>query len=332
MNERTVGIVIPVHDEEAMIPLLVVRLARLHDEIPALTEVIFVDDGSRDRSFALLRAAAEAHAGWRVISLSRNFGQQAATLAGLQASKADAVVVMDADLQDPPEVIPGMLELWRQGWDVVYGVRRSREGESVLKRLTASLFSRLLARLSDVRIPVDAGDFRLMDRKVVDVLSRLGEQRPYLRGLVAWAGFRQTGIEFDRVQRGAGATHYDLRRMIGLSLDAIVGFSSSPLRLVTRVGIATVLATLIYAFVVLGLWIAGINLPGWTSMMLVILFLGAVQLLSLGVIGEYIATLVLEAKSRPRFVVAYDSARPERRHDGAGDGGAAVRAEITPGG
>lgn len=320
MNDRTLGIVIPVHDEEAMIPMLVERLARLHDEIPALTEVIFVDDGSRDRSFARLRAAAETHAGWRVISLSRNFGQQAATLAGLQASTADAVVVMDADLQDPPEVIPGMLDLWQQGWDVVYGVRRSREGESVLKRLTASLFSRLLARLSDVRIPVDAGDFRLMDRKVVDVLSRLGEQRPYLRGLVAWAGFRQTGIEFDRVQRSAGATHYDFRRMLGLSLDAIVGFSSSPLRLVTRVGIATVLATLIYAFVVLGLWIADINLPGWTSMMLVILFLGAVQLISLGVIGEYVATLVLEAKGRPRYLVAYDSADCARDGNQPSDG------------
>lgn len=324
MNDKTLGIVIPVHDEEAMIPLLVARLARLHDEIPALTEVIFVDDGSRDRSFALLRAAAEIHSGWRVISLSRNFGQQAATLAGLQASAADAVVVMDADLQDPPEVISGMLDLWRQGWDVVYGVRRSRDGESLLKKLTASMFSRTLARLSDVEIPVDAGDFRLMDRKVVDVLSRLGEQRPYLRGLVAWAGFRQTGLAFDRVQRGAGVTHYDFRRMLGLSLDAIVGFSSSPLRLVTRVGIATVLAAFLYAFVVLGLWIAGINLPGWTSMMLVILFLGAVQLISLGVIGEYVATLVLEAKGRPRYVVAYDSAefdpagRP--RTDGTGGG------------
>lgn len=308
MSDKTLGIVIPIHNEEAMIPLLVARLARLHDEIPALAEVIFVDDGSRDRSFALLRAATETRPGWRVISFSRNFGQQAATLAGLQASCADAVVVMDADLQDPPEVIPDMLELWRQGWDVVYGVRRSREGESAWKKLSARLFSRALARLSDVEIPIDAGDFRLMDRKVVEVLARLGEQRPYLRGLVAWAGFRQTGIAFDRVQRGAGVTHYDFRRMLGLSVDAIVGFSSSPLRLVTRVGIATVLATFVYAFVVLGLWIAGINLPGWTSMMLVILFLGAVQLISLGVIGEYVATLVLEAKGRPRYVVAYDSA------------------------
>ncbi len=307
MTERSLGIVIPVHNEQEMLPRLVERLVALHAEIPELKQVVFVDDGSKDASFAMLRAEAESRPGWRLLSFSRNFGQQAAMLAGLQHCATDAVVMMDADLQDPPEVIPQMLALWRQGWDVVYGVRRSREGESWMKKASAKLFYRLLSRLSDVEIPVDAGDFRLMDRKVVSVLCQLGEQRPYLRGLSAWAGFRQTGVAFDRDPRAAGTTHYDFARMLRLSLDAMVGFTSAPLRMVTRLGVFTVFAALLYCFVVLGLWIYGINLPGWTSMMLVILFLGAVQLVSLGVIGEYLATLVLEAKGRPRYIVAYDS-------------------------
>jgi dolichol-phosphate mannosyltransferase len=277
--------------------------------LPQLVEVIFVDDGSKDTSFAQLRKVVETQPGWRLLSFSRNFGQQAAMLAGIQQSTTDAVVIMDADLQDPPEVIPEMVALWQQGWEVVYGVRRSRDGENWLKKLTAKLFYRLLARMSDIEIPVDAGDFRLMDRKVVSVLCQLGEQRAYLRGLSAWAGFRQTGLEFDRAPRAEGATNYNLSRMIGLSIDALVGFSSAPLRFVTRLGIFTVIVSSLYCVVVLILWLAGINVPGWTSMMLVILFLGSVQLISLGVIGEYVATLLVEAKGRPRFVIAYDSAR-----------------------
>jgi dolichol-phosphate mannosyltransferase len=316
MADKTLGIVIPVHNEQAMLPRLAERLVQLRAELPELAEVIFVDDGSRDASFALLRQMVEQHAGWRLLSFSRNFGQQAAMLAGIQHSTTDAVVVMDADLQDPPEVIPQMVALWKEGWDVVYGVRRSRGGEHWLKKLTAKIFYRLLARMSDVEIPVDAGDFRLMDRKVVQVLSQLGEQRSYLRGLSAWAGFRQTGLEFDRAPRADGVTHYDFSRMLSLSIDAVVGFSSAPLRLVTRLGIFTVIASILYCLVVLVLWLAGINVPGWTSMMLVILFLGSVQLISLGVIGEYVATLMIEAKGRPRFILAYDSARTERPEHG----------------
>jgi dolichol-phosphate mannosyltransferase len=307
MTEKTLGIVIPVHNEQEMLPALAERLRRLSVELPELTEIIFVDDGSRDASFALLRELVDQQTGWRLISFSRNFGQQAAMLAGIQHSTTDAVVVMDADLQDPPEVIPEMIALWRQGWDVVYGVRRSRDGENWLKKLTARVFYRLLARMSEIEIPVDAGDFRLMDRKVVLVLSQLGEQQCYLRGLSAWAGFRQTGLEFDRAPRADGATNYNFSRMISLSIDAFVGFSSAPLRIITRLGIFTVIASTFYCLVVLVLWIAGINVPGWTSMMLVILFLGSVQLISLGVIGEYVATLTIEAKGRPRFIVAYDS-------------------------
>lgn len=312
MAKKTLGIVIPVHNEQEMLPHLVERLIGLGADLPELVEVIFVDDGSRDTSFAFLRQIVDQRPGWRLLSFSRNFGQQAAMLAGIQHSTANAIVIMDADLQDPPEVIPEMVSLWRQGWDVVYGVRRSRDGENWLKKLTAKIFYRLLARMSDIEIPVDAGDFRLMDRKVVEVLSQLGEQRVYLRGLSAWAGFRQTGLPFDRAPRADGVTNYDFARMISLSIDALVGFSSTPLRLVTRLGVFTVIASTLYCLVVLVLWLSGINVPGWTSMMLVILFLGSVQLISLGVIGEYVATLVIEAKGRPRFIVAYDSAKVAR--------------------
>ena len=309
MAEKTLGIVIPVHNEQEMLPRLAERLIRLRADLPQLVEVIFVDDGSKDTSFALLRKVVETQPGWRLLSFSRNFGQQAAMLAGIQQSTTDAVVIMDADLQDPPEVVPEMVALWQQGWEVVYGVRRRRDGENWLKKLTAKLFYRLLARMSNIDIPVDAGDFRLMDRKVVRVLGQLGEQRPYLRGLSAWAGFRQTGLQFDRAPRADGVTNYNFSRMISLSIDALIGFSSAPLRIVTRLGIFTVVASALYCVVVLVLWLAGINVPGWTSMMLVILFLGSVQLISLGVIGEYVATLLVEAKGRPRFVIAYDSAK-----------------------
>ncbi|MEQ8515720.1 MAG: glycosyltransferase family 2 protein [Chromatocurvus sp.] len=308
MTDRNLSLVLPVFNEEETLPRLLDRLRALQQELPRLTEIIFVDDGSTDRSFALLRMAVDSATGWRLLRFSRNFGQQVASLAGLQHAGGDAVVLMDADLQDPPEVIAAMLQRWDDGWDVVYGVRRLRSGDSLLKRVAAKLFYRLLSRVSEVPIPVDAGDFRLMDRRVVDVLNRLGEQRPYVRGLVAWAGFRQTSIVFDRQPRREGTSSYDIGRMLRLSIDAIVGFSSAPLRVVTRLGILVVLLTLAYSIVVFGLWFAGINVPGWTSMMLVILFLGAVQLISLGVIGEYLANLVLEAKGRPRYVIAFDSA------------------------
>lgn len=313
MTRKTVGLVIPVHNEESVMPRLLQRLQQLQQELPQLCQIVFVDDGSTDRSFALLIEAAAANEGWRVLRFSRNFGQQVAILAGLNHSTTDAVVLLDADLQDPPEVIPDMVEQWQQGWDTVYGVRRSRAGESWLKRISAKLFYRTLSHLSDIDIPVDAGDFRLMDRKVVEVIKQLGEQRPYVRGLVSWAGFKQTSVVFDRPPRMEGQTHYSLARMIRLSVDAIIGFSSAPLRIITRLGVLTVILSLIYSAVVLGLWLNDINVPGWTSMMLVILFLGSIQLISLGVIGEYIASLSMEAKGRPRFIIAYDSDKP---HDG----------------
>ncbi len=304
---RTVGVVVPVYNEQACLPQLFARLEALQVALPRLTEVLFVDDGSTDGSFALLLEACRSRPGWRVIRLSRNFGQEAAMLAGLQHVTTEAVVLLDADLQDPPEVIPRMVALWDEGWDVVYGVRERRLGEGWGKRLSAKLFYRLLRWLSDVEIPVDAGDFRLIDRRVVEVLNRMGEHRPYLRGLVSWVGFRQTGLPFERQPRTSGCTKYDLTRMLHLSIDAIIGFSAAPLRVVTRLGVLAVLFALFYGLVVLGLWIADINVPGWTSMMLVILLLGAMQLIALGLIGEYLANVSMEVKDRPRYVIAFDS-------------------------
>tara|TARA_R110000823_G_scaffold210224_13_gene340545 strand:+ start:1687 stop:2637 length:951 start_codon:yes stop_codon:yes gene_type:complete len=311
MTERSLSLVLPVYNESAVLPLLFNRLASLQREIPGLNEIIFVDDGSTDNSFALLLDAAETNPGWRVLRLSRNFGQQVAMLAGMQHTHGDAVVLLDSDLQDPPELVNDMITLWQQGWDVVYGVRRLRHGEGWVKRISSKLFYRMLSTFSDIDIPVDAGDFRLMDRKVVRVINQLGEQRPYVRGLVSWAGFRQTQLLFDRPERPRGKTNYRLPQMLRLSVDAVVGFSSAPLRLITRLGMLVVSMALIYAAVVLGLWLNDINVPGWTSMMLVILFLGAVQLISLGVIGEYLANLTQESKGRPRYVIAFDSQQKE---------------------
>ena len=319
MSEKALSLVIPVHNEEGALPRLFQALEQLQEDLPQLRTIIFVDDGSNDRSFPLLLEANTSHEGWRVLRFSRNFGQQVAILAGLRHTDTDAVVLMDADLQDPPQVIPEMVKKWEQGWDVVYGVRRSRDGESWIKRLSAKVFYRVLSQLSDIDIPIDAGDFRIMDRKVVRVINQLHEQRPYVRGLVSWAGFRQASVEFDRSPRQEGQTNYDLRKMMQLSVDAIIGFSSTPLRVITRLGLLVVLLSLIYSAIVLGLWLNDVNVPGWTSMMLVILFLGSIQLISLGVLGEYLAILTTEAKDRPRFIITFDSNRTENPEDRSGN-------------
>lgn len=312
MADRSLGLVIPTYNEATILPRLFARLKRLQEEVPRLSEIIFVDDGSSDESFHLLLEAASEHCGWRVLRLSRNFGQQIATMAGLRHTSADGVILMDADLQDPPEAIPKMVELWDQGWDVVYGIRRVRHGESWLKRASAKLFYRLLRRLSDVDIPIDAGDFRLLDRRVVSVLNRIEERRPYLRGLSAWVGFRQTGLVFERQPRVDGQSNYSLGKMVHLSVDAITGFSSTPLKLVTRIGLLVACSSGIYGIVVLARWLNGSMISGWAMMMIAMLFLGSVQLISLGIIGEYLANLSIEARKRPLFVVEFDSKSAEQ--------------------
>lgn len=298
------SVVVPVYDEEATLRELHRRLsAALPPDEPH--ELIFVDDGSTDGSWPVMRELAAADPSLRLVRLSRNFGHQAAITAGLDAARGAAVVVLDADLQDPPEVIPELVARWRDGYDVVYAVRAERAGESTFKRATSAVFYRLLRRLSGEEIPANAGDFRLMSRRVVDALAAMPERARFLRGMTSWVGFRQVGVEYRRDARYAGRSKYPLRRMLRFALDAITSFSTVPVRLVAWLGFALVT----FCLVVLG-WALYTRFftdhatPGWTSLLVVVLLLGGVQLLSLGIIGQYVARIFDEAKQRPLYFVA----------------------------
>jgi polyisoprenyl-phosphate glycosyltransferase len=268
--------------------------------------MIFVNDGSTDGSLAALLDIARRDPTVRVIDLSRNFGHQLAITAGIDHAAGDAVVVLDADLQDPPEVIGEMVRLWREGNQVVYGVRRARRGESAFKRLTAGAFYRILSRLSDVRVPLDSGDFRLMDRAVVDVLKDLREESRYIRGLVSWVGFRQCPLLYDRDPRFAGKTKFGLGRMFVFGFDGISSFSEKPLRIASHLGMLVTLGSLLaMLWVIAGRLIdPSRSIAGWTSVMVTVLFLGGVQLLSIGLLGEYVGRIFRQAKARPLYVVA----------------------------
>lgn len=298
-------IVVPCYNEEAVIEQTHRRLRGAVQAIPdARVTIIYVDDGSSDATLPRLRALAAGDADTRVVALSRNFGHQYALTAGLDAAGGDAVVVIDADLQDPPEVIPQMVARWRDGADVVYGLRTSRQGETAFKRGTAHLFYRLLQRFGNAKIPADVGDFRLLDRRVVETLNDMPERDRFLRGLVVWAGFRQEAVTYERQPRVAGETKFPFRRMFSFALDGIFSFSTVPLRLVSYLGLVASLLALvgiIYAFYI-KLFTVGV-VPGWAAQWIGTLFLGGVQLLSLGVIGEYVGRIYGEVKRRPLYVV-----------------------------
>jgi dolichol-phosphate mannosyltransferase len=302
------SLVSPVFCEEQTIAEFYTRAKRALDGLaPSYRhEIVFVNDGSTDGSLAELVRIAERDPAVRVVDLSRNFGHQVAITAGIDHAGGDAVVVMDADLQDPPELIAEMVRLWREGFKVVYGVRRARKGESAFKRGTARVFYRLLSRLSDVPIPLDSGDFRLMDRSVVDVLKELREESRYIRGLVSWVGFKQCPIHYDRDPRHAGETKFSLRRMLGFAFDGISSFSDKPLRVASHLGmLVTIGSLLLMLWVILGkILYPARSEAGWTSMMAVVLFLGGVQLISIGLLGEYIGRIFRQTKSRPLYVVA----------------------------
>jgi Glycosyltransferases involved in cell wall biogenesis len=309
-RKALVSLVLPIYNEEAVIPAL---LARLDATVPQLTaefgpvEVICVNDGSRDRSAELLEAAASDRPHLRVLSLSRNFGHQIAATAGLQHTQGDAVILMDADLQDPPELLGQMLRLWRdEKWDVVYAVRTTREGESWFKKWTAYAFYRFLQRLTSVHIPADTGDFRLMDRKVVDAMNVMGEQHRFLRGMVAWVGFRQVGLPYARPARAAGTTHYPLRKMLRLAGDAVCSFSYAPLKLATNLGWGIAVLSILYGLITVARYVlsAGTFEPGWASIIVVLSLLSGVQLITLGLLGEYIGRIYDEVKGRPLYLVA----------------------------
>lgn len=298
------SLVVPVYNEEEVLPELQRRLAALIRELGTSVEIILVDDGSRDRTGEILAELCRANPGFRSIHLARNFGHQAAVSAGVNRASGRAVVIMDADLQDPPELIPAMLAKWREGYEVVYAQRMRREREGWFKRFAAWLFYRVLQRLTDVRIPGDTGDFCLMDRRVVDHLNALPERNRYIRGLRAWLGFRQAAVPFDRPGRAAGEPKYTFWKSLRLSLDAMVGFSKLPLRIGTYLGIlAAVASFLLGLFYLAKKLILGFPVQGWASIVVIMLFLGGVQLLTLGIIGEYLSRIYDEVKQRPLYVV-----------------------------
>ena len=268
-------------------------------------EIIFVNDGSKDKTLEILEEIAKEDEKAKIISFSRNFGHQAAVTAGLKEVTGDAIVIIDADLQDPPELIPEMLKLWEEGNEVIYGKRKTRKGESAFKLLTAKMFYKTLNALSDVEIPKDTGDFRLVDRKVVDVINSLPEHNKFLRGLFSWVGFKQKAYEYERQERYAGKTKYPLKKMLKLASDGIISFSSKPIKLVGALGILSIFISIIILIYALISYIFKLNdlSAGWTSIMVAITFFAGVQLLSLWVISEYIGRIYDEAKGRPQYIV-----------------------------
>jgi len=301
-----ISIVIPCFNEEAVILATHRRLVEVLEQIPKLElELIFVDDGSRDRTLEKLRDLQRFDRRVRVLAFSRNFGHQVAVTAGLEHATGDAVVLIDADLQDPPEVIEEMVQRWRRGADVAYGVRAERKGETAFKLWTAKAFYRLINRVSDVPIPLDTGDFRLMDRAVVDALLSMPERDRFVRGMVAWLGFRQEAVVYNRAARLAGETKYPLRKMLRFALDGILSFSLVPLRLAIWMGFVTAgVAVVGFIYALLMRLLTNIWVPGWTLLFIACSTIGGIQLVFLGVLGEYIGRIYGEVKRRPLYVVS----------------------------
>jgi dolichol-phosphate mannosyltransferase len=318
----TISIVVPLYNEEANVAELLRRIDPIAQGLVAQGvsdyEIVCVNDGSHDGTLRTLRGLMAEYPKLVVISLSRNFGHQIAATAGIDAAMGDAVVLMDGDLQDPPELIDQFVAKWREGYDVVYAVRRTRKGESAFKLFTARLFYRITRRLTNVSIPLDTGDFRLMSRRVVEALKISRERNRFLRGLVAWLGYEQVGVEYDRDARFTGTTKYPLSKMLRFAIDGITAFSEIPLRFASYFGFFVSICAFIVAVVEIGLKIfTGYNLPGYTSTIFAILFLGGVQLIGIGILGEYIGRIYDEIKARPLYLVASEergSAAPSNSH------------------
>lgn len=302
----TISIVAPVYNEEAVLPELHRRVAQVLDGLGESWELVLINDGSRDRSAAVINELHNTDGRVRGISFSRNFGFQIAVTAGLDFAQGDVVILTDADLQDPPEVYIAMLTKWREGYDVVYGVRVSRQGETWFKLFTAKAFYRLIRRITKIDIPLDTGDFRLMDRRVVNALKRMPERNRFLRGMVPWVGYKQTGIPYERASRFAGESKFSsIKQMLPFALDAITSFSYLPLQLATYIGfISAGLAALsIVMVVLLRLFGPADPLLGQATTLVAVLFLGGVQLISLGIIGEYLGRIYDEVKGRPLYLI-----------------------------
>ncbi|MCI9625228.1 MAG: glycosyltransferase [Clostridia bacterium] len=305
MQDFLLSVVVPMYFEEEVVQECYKRLCDvLHNKYRY--ELIFVNDGSTDKTLPLLEEIAAVDKCVKVVSFARNFGHQAAVTAGIAKAQGDALVIIDADLQDPPELIPDMVKLWQQGHEVVYAKRKKRKGESKFKLITAKFFYRFLDAMTDIQIPTDTGDFRLIDRKVAEVFKTMPERNRFIRGMVSWIGFSQIPIEYERDERFAGETKYPLKKMLKFASDGIVSFSVKPLRLVLLLGfIATFIAFLLFLYAVLGkIFFPAATSGGWASLMATIAFFGGVQLLSLGIVGEYIARIYEESKDRPLYIVA----------------------------
>lgn len=303
-NRPTLSVVIPIWNEEKVIPEMYKRVCQTMEQTGASWELICVSDGSRDRSVELLTELNGKDGRVKVIEFSRNFGHQIAITAGADFAEGDAVIVMDADLQDPPEVVLEMVKKWREGYEVVYAVRSKREGETWFKLMTASLFYRLLQRITDINIPLDTGDFRLMDRKVVLTMRRLREKHRFMRGLSSWVGFKQIGVEYERAARFAGETKYPLRKMLKLANNAITGFSYLPLQLATYAGFLFAGLSLLGILITIVLRLSGSSaFLGQATTLVSVLFLGGIQLIFLGIIGEYLGRIYDEVKDRPLYVI-----------------------------
>jgi len=304
MSQYLHSVVVPMYNEELVAEVTYKRLKEVMDTIEDKYEIIFVNDGSRDKTLDILTSICEQDSNVKLIDFSRNFGHQLAITAGMDFAEGDTISVIDGDLQDPPELIPQMIKKWKEGYDVVYGKRLKRKGETFFKKFTAKMFYRFLNKMTDVDIPVDTGDFRLIDRRVCEALKQVNERNRYIRGLVSWLGFKQTFIEFNREERFAGVTKYPLKKMIKFATDAIISFSFKPLRLASYTGIMLSFFSFIYLLVVLYQKLfTDSPIAGWASTMAVSLFFNGIVLLMLGIIGEYIGRIYDEAKGRPLYLV-----------------------------
>ncbi|UQZ83954.1 hypothetical protein SK3146_03166 [Paenibacillus konkukensis] len=305
MPSNLISVVIPCYNEEEVIAETFFRLNKVMNSISNeyRNELIFINDGSKDKTLEILRAIQSQNNNVKVVELSRNFGHQIAVSAGIDFSNGDAVILIDADLQDPPEMIIDFIDKWKRGFDVVYAVRKSRKGETWFKKATASLFYKTLKKVVDIDIPLNTGDFRLMDKKVVHVLKQLKEKHRFIRGLVSWVGFKQIGIEYDRAERFAGETKYPLKKMIKFSIDAITSFSFVPLKIAGFLGLSSAAIGFFGIAYSIVLKLLNVTIPGWSSLMIVILFLGGMQLFILGIIGEYIGRIYDETRNRPLYVL-----------------------------
>lgn len=298
------SVVVPVYNEEAVLGQLVLRLHKACSGITEAYELVFVNDGSRDRSLEMLRGYAADDPKVKYISFSRNFGHQNAVMAGIAMSRGKAVVLIDGDLQDPPELIPELFARYRDGYKVVYAKRTTRRGESFFKKVSAGVFYRTLKRITSIDIPLDTGDFRLISREVVDHLMAMGESNKFLRGQIAWLGFSQVSVDFERQERKAGETKYTLRRMMRFAMDGITSFSNFPLQIATFLGfLFSLFAFFIILYALYSKFILKEVVTGWTSLMISTMFIGGIQLLCIGIIGEYISRISSDVKRRPPYVI-----------------------------